>query len=305
MSRKAGSAFARVRAFFAGDAARKKSAFPRGRRFESLADYVAEIDAFHAGRPDMDPIRAFNHEMVDALAKARPLCGLRLLDVGASPHGYGLERALHLGVSAYVGIGLAVEEVVDVRDGDRLGWLINSNAEELPFADGGFDAILSVSTFEHFRDGASVLQEMHRALTPGGAALFHFEPVWTSSYGHHLHHYPSIGRLVPPWAHLLWSEEQMRAALKAQWPPDPPITLEAALEWVYRGKDINRLDVIALRRMFDESALEIEWAVPLMDDDTADKPLVASYLSKILPYSSEQLMTRGFAILMRKAAPRG
>lgn len=304
MSRKVGPVFQRVRAFFGRDPARAEgftAPLARGPRFASLRDYVAKIDAFQIERRDMNPIRAFNHEMVDSIARVRSLHGLRFLDVGASPHGYGLERALHLGASVYVGIGLAVTEPAEVRDENRRGWLINSDAENLAFGDNSFDAVLSCSTFEHFGDGARVLQEMHRTLKPGGAALFHFEPVWTSSYGHHLHHYPTIGRLIPPWAHLLWTEEQMRVALEPQWPPDSPLSVDEALEWVYRGNGINRVDVVGLRRMFEESDLAIEWAIPLMDDHDANKPIVATYLSTILPYSSEQLMTRGFAILMKKA----
>jgi SAM-dependent methyltransferase len=284
--------------------ARKGKPLLPGPRFPTLDDYVATIDAFNDNRPDMDPIRAFNHQMIDTLAEIRSLTGLRVLDVGASPHGYGLEKALQAGASVYVGIGLAVGAAAEVREGQQLGWLMSGDAEELGFADETFDAILSLSTFEHFADGAKVLREMHRVLKPEGIALFHFQPVWTSSYGHHLHHFPSVGRLIPPWAHLLWGEGRMREALRGQWPSDAPISLEQAVHWVYRGNEINRLEVSAVRALFRECALRTEWLTPLMDDDSNNKRLVAEFLSAILPYTHEDLMTLGFAALMRKTSAR-
>jgi len=53
--------------------------------------------------------------MVEILNQLHPVASKALLDVGASPHGYALEHALQLGVSNYVGIGLGVAEVIEVR----------------------------------------------------------------------------------------------------------------------------------------------------------------------------------------------
>jgi hypothetical protein len=36
-------------------------------------------------------------------------------------------------------------------------------------------------------------------------------------------------------------------------------------------------------------------------DDDGDKARLAAYLASVLPYRSEQLLTRGFSIMMRKA----
>ena len=272
--------------------------------FPSLEDYVLTIEAFNKTRPDMDDVRAYNHAMIDVLAELRPIVGKRLLDVGASPHGYALERALRERVSAYLGVGLGVHETVEVRHRGNVGRLVYMNAEELTFQPETFDLILCLSGFEHFSDGAKVLREMHRVLKPGGSVLIHFQPVWTCSYGHHLHHVESLAKLIPPWAHLVWSEETMRGALEGQWPTDAAMSLEDAIGWIFRSPEINRVDIVTLRSMFCTCEFEMEWMTPLPDDESDYRPVIADYLAKILPYSADDLMTVGFSILMNKEGVR-
>jgi ubiquinone/menaquinone biosynthesis C-methylase UbiE len=238
--------------------------------------------------------------MIEALARSRPLAGKVLLDIGASPHGFALEWALKKGVSAYIGIGLGICETIEVRREGSVGRLISMDAEDLVFEPQTFDLIISLSTFEHFFDGAKVLKEMYRVLKVGGSVLIHFQPVWNASYGHHLHHIPSVAELIPHWAHLLWNEETMYQAYRGKWPVDMPMSLEETIEWIYRSNEINRIDVVRLRDMFYASDFEVEWMTPLVDDSSANKRIIAGYLSKILPYSADDLMTLGFSILMNK-----
>ena len=263
-------------------------------------NYISTINAFNKTRPDMDAVRAYNHQMVDILNQLHPVAGKALLDVGASPHGYALERALQLGVSNYVGIGLGVAETVEVRHQNYTGKLIKMNAEDLAFEPDTFDLILSLSTFEHFFNGPQVLREMYRVLKPGGKVLINFQPVWTSSYGHHLHHLPAVAELIPPWAHLLWTEETMLRACTGRWPADTTMSLREAVEWIYRSDEINRVDIATLRNMFCQSDFVIEWMTPLRDDDTNDKSVIARYLSRLSPYSEEDLMTCGLSLFLTK-----
>ena len=268
--------------------------------YETLSEYVQTIDAFVQGRPDLAPVRLHNHEMVDVLAATGPLAGLRLLDVGASPHGFSLERALEKGVAAYLGLGLGVWEPVEVQHGRAVGRLVAAYADALPVESESVDLAMSLSTFEHFQDGAAVLRDIHRALRPGGRFFVSFQPVWTSSTGHHLHHLESVARLIPDWAHLLWTPASMRQALESRWPADASMSLADAIAWIYESSEINRVDVVALRKMFEAAPLTIEWMTPLLEEETSERRRLAGYLATLLPYSIGDLLTRGFSLMMRK-----
>lgn len=262
----------------------------------------ARIERFQRRRPDTDSTRAFNHAMVDIFDGLRPLRGRALLDIGASYCGYSLERALDHGVSAFSGVSLEINRLTEVRTPGAVARLLPMNAEELDFPEASFDLILSVSTFEHLHDGPRVLREMHRVLRPGGSALVSFEPVWTCSYGHHLHHLPDLARLIPPWAHLVCTPEQLRAVLRERWPAEAPLALEAALDAIYHADVINRRPGRALLRWFQESAFEIEWTAPLPDDQSDGRRAVAEYLARLLPYEADELLARGYSLLLNKRA---
>jgi 2-polyprenyl-3-methyl-5-hydroxy-6-metoxy-1,4-benzoquinol methylase len=267
---------------------------------QSLDDYVRTIEAFTRTRPDLVPVRGYNHAMVDALDDAVSIAGRTLLDIGASPHGFSLERALTQGITTYLGVGLGVWEPVEVRHQTAVGRLVAGDAEAIALERDSVDLAMSLSTFEHFADGAAVLREIYRVLRPAGRLFVNFQPVWTSSEGHHLHHLAAVTRLIPPWVHLLWTPTAMRRALKERWPADAPMSLDEAVAWVYESGEINRTDVVTLRRMFETSPFTIEWMTPLPDDCQRDKPQLAAYLSTFLPYSAEDLLTRGFSIMMQK-----
>lgn len=266
----------------------------------TFGDYVTTIRKFNQARPDMVAVGEYNNQMIEILNKLRPIKNKHLLDIGASPHGYALESTLRLQVASYTGIGLGIGDTIEVQDHERVGKLMHMNAEDLEFETDTFDLMITLSTFEHFLNGCKVLQEMHRVLKPGGSVLINFQPVWTASYGHHLHHIPSVAKLIPPWAHLLWNEEAMRCACRDKWPEEAAMSLEEAIKWVYLSDEINRIDVVTLRNVFHASDFEIGWITPLWDDKSNDKPVIANYLSKILPYSVDDLMTVGFSLFLNK-----
>src|SRR4051794_20741610 len=97
------------------------------------------------------------------------LRGKRVLDV-AGGDGYWAGQAAKRGAEA-VSIDLARRKMLYGRSLAHAPALIECDALALPFADGGFDAILSVCAIEHFDDGGKSLDEMSRVLKPGGEIL--------------------------------------------------------------------------------------------------------------------------------------
>jgi SAM-dependent methyltransferase len=247
----------------------------------------------------LEAIRAYNHSVVEALDNIERIEGHSVLDVGASPHGYALEHALALGIRRYVGIGLDVDAPLLVRGPSGIGEVQKQDAEALDFDDETFDLIVSMSTFEHVAHVDRVLIEMRRVLKPGGKALVTFEPIWTCSYGHHLHHFGDVSALVPDWAHLLWSKEEMLQHLADVWPHDAPLTLAGAAEWVYDGSAINRIGIVEMRHFFRRGPLKVDWIMPLMDAprDRARCKFVAQQLG----LNPDDLMTKGLSVLLTRS----
>ncbi|HEX2315391.1 MAG TPA: class I SAM-dependent methyltransferase [Thermomonospora sp.] len=94
------------------------------------------------------------------------LRGKRVLDV-AGGDGYWAGQARKRGAHA-VSIDLARPKMEYGKTLAHPPALIEGDALALPFADGSFDAVLSVCAIEHFDDGGRSLAEMARVLRPGG-----------------------------------------------------------------------------------------------------------------------------------------
>jgi len=269
-----------------------------------LAVFKNRIDVFNASQPNrkmLDHIRLFNHSMIDQFNSIFPLKGCTLLDVGASPHGYALERALTCGAALYAGIGLDIDDGESISgDGNNVGMLLKMDAADLKFPDAFFDAIMSASVFEHIMDVPAVLTEIHRVLKPGGCALISFEPIWSCSYGHHLHHLAGCSDVIPPWAHLMWTPDQMKAFLLNKWPSNAPISVELAIEWIYSGNSINRLNVREFRDLFASCPLETVWLVELKEENTNVDPATIQRCSDATGLDPDELTTKGLSVLLNK-----
>lgn len=94
------------------------------------------------------------------------LRGKRVLDV-AGGDGYWAGQARRCGADA-VSIDLARSKMLYGKTLRHAPSLIECDALALPFADGSFDAVMSVCAIEHFDDGGRSLDEMARVLAPGG-----------------------------------------------------------------------------------------------------------------------------------------
>ena len=247
----------------------------------------------------LNGLRVYNHQIVDQLNAIVPLSGRRVLDVGASPHGFALESAIKYRAAEYVGIGLDMTYEASMCIGPCAASLLRMNAEAMEFGDGAFDALISISAFEHIANVGAALAECHRVTRKGGKFLVVFEPIWTSSRGHHLHHFGACASLVPDWAHLTWGRHEMADYLAKAWPADAPISVEDAVRWTYEGEDLNRIGAGQLRQLITSSPFAVEWLNPIRDDIRDPGRLAAA--AKCTGLAAEDLLTRGFSVLLSRA----
>lgn len=97
------------------------------------------------------------------------LAGGRMLDVGCGD-GYWTGRIARWCRARADGVDVSASaiEQSDPRPGDLFRL---ASAEDLPFADGVFDLVVSLSVLQFVRRGERALREMHRVLRPGGALV--------------------------------------------------------------------------------------------------------------------------------------
>ena len=101
-----------------------------------------------------------------------------------------------------VRVGVARESVNKICDDKRITFDVGVG-EQLPFADGSFDIILSYDVFEHVQDLPRVLQECYRVLKPGGRVYALFPPY----FGPRAHHLDFITSL--PFLHHVFSPQTL------------------------------------------------------------------------------------------------
>jgi malonyl-CoA O-methyltransferase len=99
----------------------------------------------------------------------------RILDVGAGTGRLlaGLHRlnpqALTVGADLAFGMCRTARDNLPARDGV---YLLNSDAEQLPFAEGVFDLVISTSTYQWLSRLETAFREAYRVLAPGGMFCF-------------------------------------------------------------------------------------------------------------------------------------
>jgi len=103
-------------------------------------------------------------ELIYRLAAPQP--GERALDVGTGTGHYACDLAERGLTVTAIDPSEAMLGVARAK-GCRVTWE-QGQAEDLPFADGTFDLVLSVTTLEFVRDPARSLAEMARVTAPGG-----------------------------------------------------------------------------------------------------------------------------------------
>jgi demethylmenaquinone methyltransferase/2-methoxy-6-polyprenyl-1,4-benzoquinol methylase len=141
----------------------------------------------------------------------RRLCELHpseILDVATGTGDFAFEAARTLSPTRVVGIDVAENMLSLGREkalrkglGDRVLFQ-QASAEQLPFPEGSFDAVISAFGVRNFSDLQAGLREMFRVLRPGGAILvleFSHPRVFPVKQLYHVYSrtlLPAIGKLI-------------------------------------------------------------------------------------------------------------
>jgi len=107
------------------------------------------------------------------------------------------------------------------------------------------DAIVSIDSFEHFSDPASVLMKMSELLKPGGAVFASFGPIWYHPLGGHLFS-------VFPWAHLIFSEKAL-----IRWRSD--LRSDGATRFGEVEGGLNQMTIARFERLVKQSPFVLDF----------------------------------------------
>jgi SAM-dependent methyltransferase len=176
------------------------------------------------------------------------------------------------------------------------------------FADSCFDVIVSSSAFEHVHDFDKALQEMFRILQPGGIVFSAFGPIWSCSYGHHLwvwhrgKRYNYWNVILPPFCHLLMSEQEVLGILQATHHPD---LARAMAHFIFHSDEQNRWFFEDYENAVRQSPFEVlvfmGYTTPALEPkyQGAITPALLESLHQKYP-KNRNFMYEGITMLLRK-----
>jgi SAM-dependent methyltransferase len=209
-----------------------------GHRTATVHDLSSTRHLVPAGTPEQPPDfeRWFTdhydsaaQEIVDFVtADGFPLAGIAMADIGSG------DGVIDLGVlhkaepAKIVGYDINVTDVEALRgfaadaalakpfpDADRLAF-VESGLDHIPAASASFDVVYSWSTFEHVSQPTRMLAEVRRVLRPHGVFFLQIWPLYHSLHGGHLWYL-----IREAFAHLLLSEDEIRATIEGKLATDP------------------------------------------------------------------------------------
>jgi SAM-dependent methyltransferase len=118
-----------------------------------------------------------DHQMIkyqkDLHLDSTAFSGMKILDIGSGPFPSGL---CYKDATIYCLdplMGKYVEAGYPIHVYDDRAKFVQSMAEDMPFEDGYFDAVISVNAIDHVNDFAKTATEIRRVLKPGGRFRMH------------------------------------------------------------------------------------------------------------------------------------
>ncbi|MBY0291214.1 MAG: class I SAM-dependent methyltransferase [Mycobacteriaceae bacterium] len=124
--------------------------------------------------PQTDEPNRYAIQLYHRVATQADLTGKRVLEVGCGHGGGASYLARSLGPESYVGMDLNRIGIDRCRERHDVAGLefCHGNAEELPFADETFDAVINVESSHCYPHFDRFLTEVARVLRPGGDFLY-------------------------------------------------------------------------------------------------------------------------------------
>ncbi len=162
------------------------------------------------------------------------------------------------------------------------------------------DAIFSWSVFEHIPQEQipQIFADLYATLNPGGMFFLQIEPLYFSPWGSHLRRF-----VETPWAHLLWSSDQLRQSVLEYDGDIPP---------QHQGHQYRELDMDAFKHFhlgeFESlNRITADQIVTLLEDAgfklmketrlQLDIPIPEDLLQQ---YRQSDLLTNGILLLAKK-----
>ena len=196
---------------------------------------------------------SFQEFMVDALAGQVDLAGKSVLELGSDPPMLSAKALLAKGASTVIS-----SDVHDIWHGSGhpgvVPAIIDARNICAVLPPRSVDVVYGINILEHLPDIPMVMESVSKVLRPGGMALLHGHPLWTSARGHHaLLGSPAkwdfifwdTTNPIPLWGHLTHTPEQMREKLQHL----PQEWVDRCMYWCFETDEITRTP---RRRMIEE-----------------------------------------------------
>ena len=198
-------------------------------------------------------LKANMNNSLDYLLKTVPsflemIRGKSVLDFGCG-WGWQAVSMVRQGARFVVGIDVVRE---NLEKGKALANSYQLTDDQIRFVDrldgySSFDVVLSCSSFEHFSEPESILQQMRSAASPSGTVIISFAEPWYSPYGSHMSLFTKL-----PWVNVLFSEKTVMK-VRENFRQDGAIRYEE----VQGG--LNRMTLAKFERIIHRSGMKVEW----------------------------------------------